>query len=71
VVDLVRLKIIYHTGAVSESCRECEQDIDSGIQPLRPLFRVVGTLSLIKVLYLSSKNGDDGTGRVAGLQLRG
>ena len=62
---------IYHTDAVAEGCRECKQDIDSGTKPPCPFFRVVSTLRLIKVLYLSPKNGDDGTGRVTGLQLRG
>jgi hypothetical protein len=44
----------YHSSAIAEGRREREQDIHSGIQPLCPLFRVVGTLRLIKVLYLGS-----------------
>jgi hypothetical protein len=60
---------IYHTGTVAEGRRECEQDINSGIQPLCPFF--VGTLRLIKGLYLGSKNGENGTGRVARPELGG
>jgi hypothetical protein len=44
----------YHSNAIAEGGREREQDIHSGIQPLCPLFRVVGTLRLIKILYLGS-----------------
>ena len=60
---------IYHTNTVAESRRECEQDIHSRIQPLCPLF--VDTLRLIKGLYLGAKNGENGSGRVARLQLGG
>jgi hypothetical protein len=59
----------YHTNTVAEGRRKREQDIDSGIQPFGQLF--VGTLRLIKGLYLGSKNGENGTGRVAGLELGG
>ena len=59
----------YHTNTVAEGGREREQDIDSRIQPLRQLF--VGALRLIKGLYLGLKNGENGTGRVAGLELGG
>ena len=59
----------YRSNAVAEGRRECEQDIHSGIQPLCPLF--ASTLRLIEGLYLGSKNGENGSGRVAGLQLVG
>ena len=55
----------YHTNTVAEGRREREQDIDSRIQPFRQLF--VGTLRLIKGLYLGLKNGENGAGRVARL----
>jgi hypothetical protein len=49
--------------------RESGYDIDSGIEPLCPLF--VGTLSLVVSLNLGSKHGKNGTGRFAGLELGG
>ena len=59
----------YHTKTVAEGRREREQDIDSRIQPFCQLF--ICTLRLIKDLHLGSKNGENGTGRVAGLDLCG
>jgi hypothetical protein len=53
----------YHANTVSEGRGECEQDIHSGIQPLGPPFVVA--LSFIERLNLSTKNGENGTGRVA------
>ena len=57
----------YHTNAVAEGGGECEQHINGGIQPLCPF--IVGTLRLIKCLYLGSKDGENGTGSVARLEL--
>jgi hypothetical protein len=57
----------HHPNTITEGRRECEQDVYSGIQPLCPPF--IG--ALIKRLDLGSEHGDDGTGRVARLQLGG
>ena len=60
---------IYHTCPVSEGRGECKQDINGGIQPFCPFF--IGTLGLIKGLYLGSKNSENGARRVAQLELGG
>lgn len=52
-----------------EEPREGVQDIHRGIKPLCPPF--VGTLRLIKSPYLGLKHGENGVGRVAGLELVG
>jgi hypothetical protein len=62
-----RISRNYQSDTVTESSRECEQNIDSRIDPLDPLF--VGTLRLIELLNPSLKHGENSTGGVAGLQL--
>ena len=54
----------YQPNTVTEGRRECVQDIDSGIHPLDPLF-----VDTLRLLDKGSKHGENGTGRVAGLQL--
>jgi hypothetical protein len=50
-----------------ENSRECGYDVHSWIEPLRPLF--VGTLSFVVGLDLGTKHGENGTGRITGLEL--
>ena len=61
------LACIYHPNATAEGSREREQDIYNGIQPLYPPF----VCTFISSLCFGSEYGDDGIGRVAGLQLGG
>ena len=53
----------------SKSVGEGIQDVDGWIKPFRP--SLIGTLRLIQPLDLLLKDSKNGSGRGAGLQLRG
>jgi hypothetical protein len=67
--DIGRIVISYHSNAASEGRRESEQDLDCRIHPLDPF--LVGTLTFFELLDPRTKNGENGGGRMARLQLDG
>ena len=60
---------IYQADSLPKRVRKGEKDVDRRIQPLgQPL---IETPSLIELLHLILKDGQNGSGRVAAVQLGG